>query len=605
MHRQTQKELLDKTKNLRLVFLGIERELEKIPTETENEFLSLSSLLRSSYERTWVIADLFSSASVLMSGHQMSEIIEEIRSILEKMDNHSKEAEVKSLNRIESFNQVLNTIENVKKELAKFRKISKDLRVLSTVANVYDTSVTKDAQGDSDFLLLVKDITKLSNVILSKSAAVKTGINGIEKKISYAVNRMMSFKERQYSEMGSVLLYMRSTFDALTKKYSSATGKFSDTSAWSQDISKNIEKAVLSMQYHDITVQKFERARKSFSDTSSKVSTISDEQSAGKVIKELAGFCESQLNHICKSRDELSDAVASIVTSMNEISRNAIALSELTHTMSASANMAGRSFFTEMKGSLDTVKTAFSELNETNLEVSKAIGSVNSVVGDITLLVNEIESIGKSANVIAMNAVRKASHVSKSGMAVGFFAKSIQKLWSESQYLTTSILEALESITSVADSLSDSIKQDLDSSHGEAQPMEQEMTSLINSLNGLNNNLTSHLAYMEEEVQTLSEEIDMVADRSSFLDNVLGIIDGIVSVLGDMEKNLRKLTLSDNLGAGTVDGDRADDTEGEEQRKNLLQLIIGSNENAEDEARGDTIEFFDSRYSLESENVDA
>jgi DNA repair exonuclease SbcCD ATPase subunit len=353
MHKETEKELFDKINNLSLIFLGVERELEKIPAETENEFLSLSSLLRNAYERTWIIADLFSSSSVLMSGHQMSEVIEEIRGILEKMDNHAKESEAKALNRIENFNQVLNTIENVKKELTKFRKISKDLRVLSTVANVYDTSVMKNAQGDSDFSVLVKDITQLSNVILSKSAAVKAGMNGIEKKINYAVNRMMSFKERQYSEMGSVILYIKSTFDALTKKYSSSTEKFSDTSEWSQNISGNIEKVVLSIQYHDITVQKFERARKAFGDASSKINTISGERSAREALAELASFCEGQLSDICKSRDELSEAVASIVTSMNEISRNAIALSELTHTMSASANMAGRSFFAEMKGSLD------------------------------------------------------------------------------------------------------------------------------------------------------------------------------------------------------------------------------------------------------------
>jgi hypothetical protein len=218
-------------------------------------------------------------------------------------------------------------------------------------------------------------------------------------------------------------------------------------------------------------------------------------------------------------------------------------------------------------------------------------------MGDITLLVNEIDSIGKSANAIAMNAVRKASHLGRSGMAVGFFAKSIQKLWSESQSLTTNILQSLESITSVADSLSDSIKQDIDSSPGKTQPMEQEMTSLITSLNGLNNELTSQLTYMEEEVQTLSEEIDMVADRSGFLDNVVGIIDGVVSVLGDMGKNLVKAALPDGLGAAGNNGGG--------QKGYLLQLIMGSDGSDSDEDTGGNIEFFDSRYSMEAENADA
>lgn len=620
MDKLTEKELFDKLNNWRLVFSGLEREIEQIPAETENEFLSLGSLLHSSYERTWIIADLFSSASMLLSGHEMAGVIKAIRSILEKMDKHTKESEIRSLKRIESFHQVLNTIENIKTELAKFRKISKDLRVLGTVANVYNTSIMQGNQGASDFSLLIKDITKLSNVILSKSMAVKTGISGIDKKIGYAVNRMMSFKERQYTEMGSVLLYIKSTLVTLTQKYSSATEKFGQTSEWSQEISRNIEKVVLSMQYHDITLQKFERAEKSFSEVRSKISGMTGEQDAREIINELAGFCQSQLDNICKARDELSDAVTSIVTNMNEISRNAVALSERTHAMSASANMAGQTFFTEMRSSLATVTTALSDLNETNLEVSKAIGSVNSVVGDIAFLVNEIESIGKNANAIALNAVRKASQAGKGGVAVGYFAKSIQKLWSESQSLTTTILEALGSITSVADELTKSIKFDINNAPAEARPMEQEMSSLITSLSGLNNNLTSRLAHMEEEVQTMSEEIDLVSDRTNFLDNVIGIIDGIVSVLGDMERNLRNLTLPDSLGAKTRSDNRPLSSKDAEQKSHLLHLIIQTNDagrmtksapgesiaagNAEGGDIGGIIEFFDSRYSSDDEDAD-
>ena len=61
MDDKTGKKFSEKVHRWRTVFFGIEGELEKIPAETEREFLALSSLLHSSYERTWVIADLFSS----------------------------------------------------------------------------------------------------------------------------------------------------------------------------------------------------------------------------------------------------------------------------------------------------------------------------------------------------------------------------------------------------------------------------------------------------------------------------------------------------------------------------------------------------------------
>ncbi len=616
MSNLTQKEVLLELRNFRQIFSGIERELEKIPSETEGEFLSISSHLHNCYERTWILADLFSMASVLLSGHEMAGAIDGMRNLAEKMDESSKGSEVKTQKRIESFNEILNSIENIRNKLDEFRKISRSLRILSTVTNVHGTSFEQDKQG-KDFSLLVRDISKLADVILSKSAAVKTGLNGISKKINFAVSRMMVFKERQYREMGSVLLYIKSSLDMLTRKYSSATDEFGHTSEWSQGISRSIEKVVMSIQYHDITLQKFDRSRKSFVEMSEKITGANGGQDVRELLKELVVFCDGQLEAICKSRDELSEAVANIVSSMRDISRNAIALSERTHMMTASASLTGRTFFTEMGGSLAAVKATLSELNETNLEVSKAVGSINSVMGDITLLVSEIEGIGKSANLIAMSVVRKASQIGKSGVPVGFLASSIQKLWSASQSLTAGILQSLESITSLANSLSTEIKVDIDNAPSDTQSLEQEMISLISTLSGLNNYLTSHLSNMEEEVQALSREIDTVSDRTDFLDNVIGIIDGVVSVTGDMVKNINKSLLSD-IRASDPRGYEASESEQSEQSEHksyLQKLIEGAGDSisltksilqrsmAEDASKCETnrVELFDSRHSLEED----
>ena len=237
------------------ILYGLGSELGEMPDRTEAEFLSIGSKLHDYYDKATKISELSSSAAEVLSGEGIDSAVEGLSGLLKKMSAHVKDSEADTEGSVEKFRYILNAIEDIKEELDEFARISKTLRSLGFTTMIYSAPVEN---RDQSFMVLAKNIKALSDNIYSRSVTAEAEIKALRSTVNAALDKVRSVKERQYSRMHSILGQITLNLRSMEKRHGSASAAFSRISDWSKDISRNIERVVMSAQFQDITCQKFE-----------------------------------------------------------------------------------------------------------------------------------------------------------------------------------------------------------------------------------------------------------------------------------------------------------------------------------------------------------
>ncbi len=512
------------------ILYGLGSELGEMPDKTEAEFLSIGSKLHDYYDKATKISELSSSAAELLSGEGIDSAVEDLNGLLKKMSAYVKDSEADTEGRVEKFRHILNAIEDIKEELDEFARISKTLRSLGFTTMIYSAPVENRDQG---FMVLAKNIKALSGNIYSRSVTAEAEIKALRSTVNAALDKVRSVKERQYGRMHSVLGQITLSLKSLEKRHGSASAAFSRISDWSKDISRNIERVVMSAQAQDITCQKFEGVKQSIDGLCEKLmGEYGNGGHYGQGIEdELGRFCEQQVVDLFDARGSFVSAVTSIIAGLRDIASSVTEMSERMHEMTGSGGVAGQSFLKDMGDSLATVKSSLSEIFEADMEVSKAAASVGSEMGRIASLVDEIEEIGDDVNIIALNAAVKSSRNGKAGSALGVLAKSIQQVSADSNVMTSSTAQSLRSVTDEVGKLSSDVTREIEGTLGEAQRMEQEMESLIDAMESLNGKVGGLLKDMDRKVRFLSTDIALTVSETTSQKTVDKIICRVVSGL--------------------------------------------------------------------------
>jgi methyl-accepting chemotaxis protein len=514
---------------------GFGSALGEMPDKTEAEFLSIGSKLNDYYDKATGISKLSSSAAELLSGEGIDSAVEGLSGLLERMSAYVKDSEAGTEKRVEKFKHTLSAIGDIKEELDEFARISKTLRSLGFTTMVYSAPTENRDQG---FMVLAKNIKGLSDSIYSRSVTAVAELKVLSTTVNRAMERVHSVKEKQYTRMHLVLRQITSSLKSLEKRHKSASAAFSHVSDWSKDISQNIERAVMSAQFQDITRQKFEGVKQSIDGLCERLTgeygngvNSHDGQYGQGIEDELGRFCEQQVVSLFDARGSFVSAVTSIMASLRDIASSVTEMSERMHEMTGSAGEDGQSFLEDMGDSLATVKSSLSEIFEADMEVSRAAASVGSEMGRISSLVDEIEEIGDDVNIIALNAAVKSSQNGKKGSALGVLAKSIQDVSAHSTVMTSSTAQALRSVTWEVGKLSTDVTREIKGTFGEAQRIEEEMESMINALESLNGNVGHILEDIDRKVRSLSAEIALTVSETTSQKSVDKIIGRVVSGL--------------------------------------------------------------------------
>jgi methyl-accepting chemotaxis protein len=312
-----------------------------------------------------------------------------------------------------------------------------------------------------------------------------------------------------------------------------AAANLQDVAVRWEKISKDIGGVVTSVQFHDITRQRIEHARDALDAV---LGNLTAARNGWGGVGTAADTCELQVAQLRHASDELVAAVEKIMKNLGDIAGNATEIAVETQAVAGIAGGDGeKSFLRELEKEISALIEALSDYIAMNRESVTALGRITATVGDMSVFVKEIDTIGIEMKMIALNACVHAAHIGEEGMALGVLANSIQQLSDETSRRITAVEENLRDIIATAGDLSDG---DDDENFLKGRRVEA-LRALIQPLEELDGEIVSLAARIDRTGAALTEDIEKTISGITVHERIAGVIGDVSCDMEDVAAGLR------------------------------------------------------------------
>jgi hypothetical protein len=572
-------------------------DLETLASSTESEFLSIGERLHSFCHRAAETAKLSQAAARLMSGAEVTDVIERFRDVVATM----KRLERESRENVETLLRFSEILVGLFRQLSDFPKTVRVLRILCVSTKIEAARLGND---DIGFIDLANEVGQLAVEIEDRCSHLVERSKRLSEAIQKVLARVRDLETRQNAQARLILDRTLASLDAITEKHASASAGVKHLATRYEVISRNIGRIVTSMQFHDITRQRIEHAKAALDGIVGPgpevktgegphhgqrrlpggVQGFADEalQSSGTAPRgpcpradagprvrfrvpgaaagwvrrvgtclgrpwrrrrpegtaeelHLAGnICELQAAQLRHAGIELVSAVETIIGSLREVSNLVVEMAHETQTLVGAADETGRSSLAEVEAGIASILSAHSAYAAANGELSMVMRSVGEALGEMTAYTGDIEGIGAKIKLIALNSIVKASHIGAGGATLSVLAEATHQLSVETRFATESVSGALQSIVSASRSPEAQGTAGRDDSDSGMGRLRESLTSLPDTLRQVNEGMVALLTRMHEEGRGLSAEILEVVDGIKVHRRINGVISKVVAELGDI-----------------------------------------------------------------------
>nr|WP_246551272.1 methyl-accepting chemotaxis protein [Geobacter hydrogenophilus] len=500
---------------------------------TEEEFLAIGARLHDFYGRAGEIEGMSRQVADLILGDEISRDMAALHGIVDRIADYLTRAEAESDQSATTLKTILSHISHVDEPLDGFRKIIKNLHMLSTAVKIESARLGEGAAG---FNTLADDVERLSVSIKEKSVAILGERETLSARIGGTLARVTASEAEQRKNVHQILDKTRESLDTLAEIHGRCSEAVGIVTSSSAETAESIAEVVTSLQFHDITRQQIEHVKEALDDLVPNLAGQAADPVKGA--GEVADVCELQEAQLRHARDELSSAVVRIVENLRAIARQQTRLSDETRVMAGTADQAGSSFFADMESGMGRVTDVLSDNAAANRNLASAMETVVASVRDIAGFVTDIEEIGSEIELIALNSQVKAANTGEGGAALGVLAEAIQHLSVDARARTGAVSDTLRKVTEVTESLSREIDTDVSVIAEEVDGFIGEIRSLVGSVRGVNERLLDLLCRLDSAVQSLSHDIDQATavmtvheTSAALIDEVLAEINGVVGAV--------------------------------------------------------------------------
>lgn len=262
---------------------------------------------------------------------------------------------------------------------------------------------------------------------------------------------------------------------------------------------------VTSLQFNDITTQQIAHVLTVLDTLPQSIDTgnLSETEEIG-IISEVCSLQSAQLKN---TREEVGTAVERVIVDMEAISRHILELLDETRKVTWASDIEGLTFMEELDSGISTVIESLNENISEQIGLTNTMSAVSSMVSEMSVFVEEIENLGLSLQLIALNARIKAAHIGNEGAALDTISGSIYELSKDSRTDTNVLSNMLASVVDIADHFNTELKELQSGQEQHVASLVKNLKALLNAIHDMNDSVFGSLIQMNSLGEALVEDI--------------------------------------------------------------------------------------------------
>lgn len=475
---------------------GLVTELDKLPDLTEKSFLTACANLQGLCGRLQSISENVSQAALLMSGQDALYVIKSLRHSLGCMEELLGATNLIADRSITGLCQIIAELEAIQRLVTDFKERARTLRMLQMITNIQGASLTR---GTAGFQKVADDIGALSLDVQAKTLSITRKRQTLSAELQKAVTVVSALQDNQRKLTGRIIGDIRHAIVTLAGMHEKCALTAEQLAESSGTISHELSEVVMAMQFHDITRQQLEHARKALTDARLKLAKAPSDETTQKSPLSPESVCALQSAQIANSIDELKNAIARIGKNLEVLAGDAATTSRNVYNLFGMAGSVGQTSIDEIETGLASVLTAFAENRTAVRHLAMIMLAVTTAMGEITAFAENINFIGSEIKLIALNAIIKAAQAGKDGAAFGVIATTVKKESEEICRQASTIIASIGKITERVNSLQTEL------------PTEQRAAPEAEEATGYMSGALTTLGRLSENVMVLLAQTDRMA----------------------------------------------------------------------------------------------
>jgi methyl-accepting chemotaxis protein len=496
--------------------------LKALNASTEEDFLSVGACLQALSSKSETVSKAAASVVGLVTSEGFEEDTKRLKKVGELINHYFRQARIKLEGYSGSLLRMLSRIETAYTPLSTFKTIVRHLHMLGISTRIEDARLNNDGGFD----MLSEHVEKLSVVIASKAEGILKAMISLHGSMKQTLPNVISARDEINAVMQDVLGSLAAGFSTLLEKRELSARTAARLAAKSEEVSSNISEVISSLQFHDIIRQQIEHVIELFEELAGETSAANSE--ILNVLADTGGIQIDQLDH---ARKEMFAAVTRITHSLQGITCHLSAMLEEAEDLIGAAGKEDSSFLSDLKESLSTVIGSLSRNADTDAKLAGAIGHVSGSIREVSAFVADIEEIASEIDLIAINAQIRAARMTAKGGALGVLAEAIRTLSDRTRNQTRETTGTFEDVEAAALELGDPGEDE--DKEGEIGTATVEMRSLLDSLDGSQERLSSLIDELKSETLGLTDAVETVLKGLSAHTRTDEMVGGII---GDLRK---------------------------------------------------------------------
>lgn len=471
---------------------------------TEESFLRIGERLRGYQSQTSELIGLAGEVVDLISGGDLAIRIEGLSgSFSELLETFEADARDGG---IDSFRRALDLLEEMQWNSYDLNKVVKFLRMLGVAAGVESAQLGSDEIG---VRALAENIDKLTSSIKEKNKTILKRVASLVELVDESIDRSRRLVRRRRANLDEIVEGMRRSLDAFHERRIDCGRAAERVSGSYEDVNRDVQEIVTSIQYHDITRQQLQHVAEALAVISMDARDFVESYervSDAKALFVAKEGCRLQAAQTRNASGKFVEAVEDIVSRLDSVSRAVSRLTEQTHELAFSGDAGDVSFLDRIGEGLQVVERAVEESRAIRDELRISTTVVGETVAELVSFAEEIQEVSEEIELIALNASVRAAHIGKLGAAVGVIADTLQDLSISTRGLIENASRILGDIEAVSKDILESGER-AESHGGRAESVAKEIEETLVKLRETNDGVTDSMAKSYEVSREMNDDI--------------------------------------------------------------------------------------------------